>query len=366
MNEQKSIGNEMERIVIKHLTGSKAKQTEYFSLADFKEITFGRGHTVKVKYARNSDHLVVSRQHARITRDADNPGQFLLIDLKSRNGTFVNKSRISSPYQLHHGDLVQFGPGGPVFVFELDPPPTDSAKQSPMANEGIRPGSLENIISDVYRPTRQAELADLTGHQGNTVLLSIWRRHQPWIIIVCMLLVAASVIIGLLLLKHDEPIAAVASAPKTSTLPQPTNKTDIEAVPDTVRTERSARGLVVKPAPVPGQTSIPDKVGTSAVTALDSGGNRSVKKVSTGAQSRHKTQKKVETGSSSKHTTQKKVETSSSSKHTAQKKVETGSSSKHATQKNVETSASSKHKTQKKIKTRSSHPADDWKVIEHQ
>ena len=252
----------MERIVIKHQTGSKAKQTEYFSLADFKEITFGRGHTVKVKYARDSDHLVVSRKHARITRDGNNPGQFLLIDLNSRNGTFVNKSRISSPYRLHQGDLVQFGPGGPVFVFELDPPLTDSAKQSRMtsgtgagqaapgispesrdihntgstfgaqqpssqtrmADDSVRPRSLENIFRDVFRPTSQAELADLTGHQSNTALLSTWQRHQPWIIVASMLLVAASVIISLLLLKHGEPIASVASAPKTNTLPQPATK----------------------------------------------------------------------------------------------------------------------------------------------
>ena len=107
----------MERIVIKHQTGSKAKQTESFSLADFKDVTFGRDGSVEVKYDPDRDHLV-SRQHARIARDGDNPGQFLLIDLNSRNGTFVNKSRVSSPYRLHHGDLVQFGPGGPVFVFD--------------------------------------------------------------------------------------------------------------------------------------------------------------------------------------------------------------------------------------------------------
>ncbi len=209
----------MERIVIKHQTGSKAKQTEYFSLADFKEITFGRGHTVKVKYARDSDHLVVSRRHARITHDGNNPGQFLLIDLNSRNGTFVNKSRISSPYRLHQGDLVQLGPGGPVFVFELDPPLTDPAKQSRMisgsgagqatleispesrdihntgftfdaqqpssqtrmANDSVRPRSLENISSNVFRPTSQADYysAHFGGDTNPGLLLLVcywWRR----------------------------------------------------------------------------------------------------------------------------------------------------------------------------------------------
>ena len=124
----------MDRILIKHQTGSKANQTEAFSLADFKDITFGRDSSVEVKYDPDRDDLV-SRQHARITRDADNPGQFTLVDLNSRNGTFVNKSRISSPYRLHHGDRVQFGPGGPEFVFELDPPPANSAKPTRMVSD---------------------------------------------------------------------------------------------------------------------------------------------------------------------------------------------------------------------------------------
>ncbi len=95
---------------------------------------------------------------------------------------------------------------------------------------------------------------------------------------------------------------------------------------------------MVKAAPASKQTSIPDKIETSAVTILDSEGNQSVEKISTGAASMNKTQKKIETGTSSKHKTQKKIETGTSSKH----------------------------KTQKKIKTHSSQPADDWKVIEHQ
>ena len=161
-------------------------------------------------------------------------------------------------------------------------------------------------------------------HQSKTNLLSTWQHHQPWIIVVCMLLVTASVIISLMLLKHDVPIAPVTLAPKTSTLPQPTNKIGIKALPDNVRTEKPVRELVVKPAPAPEQISVPNKVETSAVTILDSVGNQSVEKVSIGTPSMHKTRKKAEIGTS-----------------------------------NV-------HKTRKKVKTHSSQPADDWKVIEHQ
>jgi pSer/pThr/pTyr-binding forkhead associated (FHA) protein len=325
--------------------------------------------------------------------------------LKSRNGTFVNKSRISSPYRLHHGDLVQFGSGGPVFVFELDPPFANSAKRPRKANDSVRP---TNTHSDVFRHANQIELDDLTGHQSNSNLLSTWKRHQLLVIVVCMLFVMASVVLSLMLLEHDMPSAHVTLVPKTTSLTQPTNKTDIKTLPDKVQTEKPVRGLVGKAAPVPEQISVPDKVETSVATIPDNIANKSVEKVSTDISGRnkihqkveagtpgvHKTQKKVKASTSSAHKTQKKVEADTLSAHKTQKKVKAGTSSAQKTQKKVkadtssaqktkkkvEAGTSSVHKTQKKVKagtpgvnksrkkgkTQSSQTADDWKVIEHQ
>ncbi|MBD2105828.1 FHA domain-containing protein [Nodosilinea sp. FACHB-13] len=49
----------------------------------------------------------ISRNHAML-QDADS-GRFYLIDLGSRNGTFVNGRRVSVPVILHDGDLLTFG-----------------------------------------------------------------------------------------------------------------------------------------------------------------------------------------------------------------------------------------------------------------
>ncbi|MEB3247851.1 MAG: FHA domain-containing protein [Microcystaceae cyanobacterium] len=49
----------------------------------------------------------ISRNHA-ILQTTDN-GEFLLIDLGSSNGTFVNGRRVSVPIQLHHEDQITFG-----------------------------------------------------------------------------------------------------------------------------------------------------------------------------------------------------------------------------------------------------------------
>jgi pSer/pThr/pTyr-binding forkhead associated (FHA) protein len=48
----------------------------------------------------------VSRHHARLIRTASG---YTLEDLRSTNGTFVNRQRLASPYQLSDGDLVGLG-----------------------------------------------------------------------------------------------------------------------------------------------------------------------------------------------------------------------------------------------------------------
>lgn len=48
----------------------------------------------------------VSSQHAKLTRTAEG---FVLEDLKSRNGTFVNGEKVEKPRLLVDGDLVRFG-----------------------------------------------------------------------------------------------------------------------------------------------------------------------------------------------------------------------------------------------------------------
>lgn len=68
-----------------------------------KEVTtFGRG--------RNNDIVTtesdISRQHSRIiSRESG----YLLEDLGSTNGTFINGKQINRPVALNHGDVLEFG-----------------------------------------------------------------------------------------------------------------------------------------------------------------------------------------------------------------------------------------------------------------
>jgi len=56
----------------------------------------------------------VSRRHAEIRRQ---DGIYILVDLGSFNGTFLNGRRIAGGEILHEGDVVQLGPGGPNLYF---------------------------------------------------------------------------------------------------------------------------------------------------------------------------------------------------------------------------------------------------------
>src|SRR5215216_6123822 len=122
----------MERIVVKHLSGSKANQVEEFPLAHVKELILGRDPSSTVKYDPDRDDLV-GRQHAKITQDPNDPSQFIFTDLNSRNGTFVNRQRISGTVRVNPGDVVQLGPGGPEFVFDVEPRPAGATKATRMA-----------------------------------------------------------------------------------------------------------------------------------------------------------------------------------------------------------------------------------------
>ena len=174
----------MERIVLKHLSGSKANQVEEFPLNHVKELILGRDPSSTVKYDPDRDDLV-GRQHAKISQDPNDPSQFIVTDLNSRNGTFVNRQRISGTTRLNVGDVVQLGPGGPEFLFEIEPRPANATKatrtagipptmQAPMSGpptRGVTPGP-----TGAPQPSYQTAPAGGGSPGKNTVMRMIYEN----------------------------------------------------------------------------------------------------------------------------------------------------------------------------------------------
>lgn len=68
----------------------------------------------------------VSRRHARLFLQGNS---YVLEDLGSTNGTFINGQRLASPYPLQHGEMITFGERINV-LFDLDVVDEDATRVS--------------------------------------------------------------------------------------------------------------------------------------------------------------------------------------------------------------------------------------------
>lgn len=137
------------KVILRFRNASKAGTSAEFPIRVFRTITIGRDTSCEVAYDGDHDDLV-SRLHAKITVEAGNPPAYILSDFGSRNGTFVNQQRIDGPVRLNAGDLIDLGPGGPQFLFDLDPRP-NVPKPTRLAGEAAYGG-----VQNPPAPTRQA------------------------------------------------------------------------------------------------------------------------------------------------------------------------------------------------------------------
>lgn len=178
MSEKQGAVNGPERIVLRHKAGSRANQVDEFPLEHVPELIIGRDPAATVKFDPDSDDLV-SRQHAKIVQDSDEPTRFMLVDLGSSNGTFVNKQRITGEVVLSVGDSIQLGAGGPEFTFDLDPRPGGMAKatrlsgtpevpatrlgdaptaapDAAVAKQGVGKETVERMVEESQRKSRSS------------------------------------------------------------------------------------------------------------------------------------------------------------------------------------------------------------------
>ena len=98
----------------KFLSGARAGQVEAFRKT---YIGLGRHPLSDVRFDAERD-LDVSSRHAAVMHKGDT---FILQDLGSRNGTFVNGTRITGDTPLQDGDVIGFGANGPALEFHVIP-----------------------------------------------------------------------------------------------------------------------------------------------------------------------------------------------------------------------------------------------------
>lgn len=159
---------------------SGARQGDVLLLAK-SYLTIGRHPGSDIRLDPEKDLRVSSRHAAIIYRD----GMWLLRDLGSTNGTWVNDSPLSGQHVLASGDVVELGRGGPSFRLdlvsqegapappaparpperELRPTPHDGATASwPAFQEGARRFTLRHAVAGLS--TLAIVLAALAGWQA--------------------------------------------------------------------------------------------------------------------------------------------------------------------------------------------------------
>ena len=98
----------------------------------------------------------VSRRHCRLMLDK---GGYLIEDLGSTNGTFVNGQRVTSPVPLYHGDTIELGKSGRI-IFSVTPkvaPAVSSAQPAPLATESMddEEEDAEPIVAPIKKSRSQ-------------------------------------------------------------------------------------------------------------------------------------------------------------------------------------------------------------------
>lgn len=112
----------MKRVVIRHLSSARAKQTDTLELERVREIVLGRDPSADIRFDPNRDDLV-SRLHAKIVRLRSDSPVFSITDLTSQNGTYVNREIVRGTVELNPGDVIRLGRNSPEFRFDIEPRP---------------------------------------------------------------------------------------------------------------------------------------------------------------------------------------------------------------------------------------------------
>lgn len=133
--------------------------------------TIGRGTGVDLQV----DGAEVSREHAEIAKTSEG---YLLRDLESRYGTFVNGLRVTAQV-LAHGDRIACGRHGVALLFLLDPTATLEIGRPTSAGDlrqvaallaSLRAMGTERVLEEVLALVLDAAI-DATGAERGVILL---------------------------------------------------------------------------------------------------------------------------------------------------------------------------------------------------
>ncbi len=163
---------------IRILSGTSAGRVQVFSQP---EVSIGRDSASDIRFDPLRE-LAVSARHGVIVRTGD---RWVVRDLGSRNGIFINGHRIKGDTALHDTDHVRFGADGPSVEFRIVPDhvptgvqeaphrasaPSGAADASPP--ETLRDSTTQRIRAEVGKQTRRLRLT-VAGLLGLVIIAGV-------------------------------------------------------------------------------------------------------------------------------------------------------------------------------------------------
>jgi S1-C subfamily serine protease len=138
------------RAQFKFLSGARAGQVETFRKA---YLGLGRHPLSDVRFDAERDLDVSSRHAAIVTK----PDGFVLQDLGSKNGTYVNGKRLEADCLLADSDVIGFGAKGPALEFHLLPDDGDAVStETAEAAAGRLSQPRQMVPAAAARPARSS------------------------------------------------------------------------------------------------------------------------------------------------------------------------------------------------------------------
>ncbi|NMG19174.1 PrsW family glutamic-type intramembrane protease [Brasilonema bromeliae] len=123
-----------------------------YSLLPRQEVVIGRDPSCQVVLDAML-YRMVSRRHAAVRPLASSPdgeSSWLICDLASANGTYLNGQRLQGCQQLMNGDSITLGHDGPEFVFECEHNHQQATAVAPPAATPLPPANSYPTPTSTY------------------------------------------------------------------------------------------------------------------------------------------------------------------------------------------------------------------------
>ena len=168
------------KAIFTYLTGGRAGQAV---VVEKSYAMLGRAPQADVRFGPDHDLPVSGRHAAVVFRDGD----WILRDLASTNGTFVNGERIKGEHQLGDQDLIRLGDGGPMLRFGvMHDSWRPSAGPTPVPPETATSGAESGepgTAADAVVPKTPVSVATAAGDDAGRFVatLTATRQRAPWV-----------------------------------------------------------------------------------------------------------------------------------------------------------------------------------------